>query len=372
MDAVSNDVQELYALVPRVEAALRAVPGIIGVWADRQQGGLQANVVIDRSAASRMGVSVQDIGSALNNSFSQRQISIIYGARNQYRVVLEVEPQFQRAPSDLSSVFVSARGGAQVPLNAVTRIERGLSPLAVAHQGQFPAVTFSYSVPPDIPAEEAHRRVAAAMAALRLPDTIRANQAGDLKAFNQNAGSQPLLILTAVIAVYIVLGVLYESLVHPLTIISTLPSAGLGALIALWATGMELSIIAFIAIILLIGLVMKNGIMMVDFALAAERSRGADARSAILEASLVRFRPILMTTLASILGALPLAFGSGPGSELRRPLGVAIIGGLLVSQILTLYTTPAIYVLLDKLRRRRGSGATAADGAGQKTTQLPV
>ena len=366
----SNDIQELYAAVPRVEAALRAVPGIIGVWADRQQGGLQANVVIDRAAASRLGVSVQDIGSALNNAFSQRQVSIIYGARNQYRIVLEVEPQFQRAPTDLDNVFVSARGGAQVPLTAVTRVDRGLAPLAVHHQGQFPAVTFSYSVPPDLAAEEMHRRVATAIAALRLPDTIRANQAGDLKAFAQQAGSQPLLILTAIIAVYIVLGVLYESLVHPLTIISTLPSAGLGALIALWSTGMELSIIAFIAIILLIGIVMKNGIMMVDFALGAERTQGLDARAAILEASIVRFRPILMTTLAAILGALPLAFGAGPGSELRRPLGVAIIGGLIVSQILTLYTTPAIYVLLDKLRRR-GPSQLAPAASHPKSEAAP-
>jgi multidrug efflux pump len=349
----SSDLQELYAAVPKVEAAIRAVPGIVGVWTDRQPGGLQANLVIDRAAASRMGVSVQDIGTTLNNAFSQRQISIIYTPRNQYRVVLEVEPQYQSDPTDLDNVYISARGGAQVPLSAVTRYDRSYAPLTVNHQGQFPAVTFSYSVPPDFPAEEAHRRVSTAIAALRLPDTIRANQAGDLKAFTQAAGSQALLILTAIVAVYIVLGVLYESLIHPLTIISTLPSAGLGALLALAATGMELSIVAFIAIILLIGIVMKNGIMLVDFALQMERERGVSATEAILEACVARFRPILMTTLAAILGALPLAFGSGPGSELRRPLGVAIIGGLLVSQILTLYTTPAIYILLDKLRGKR-------------------
>ncbi len=353
----SNDIQELYGVVPRVEAALRAVPGIVGAWTDRQQGGLQANVLIDRSAAARYGVSVDDVGTALNNSFSQRQVSIMYGARNQYRVVLEVEPQFQQTPSDLGNIYVTAKGGAQVPLSSVTRMQRGLAPLTVAHQGQFPSVTFSYSVPPGIPADEAHRRVATALAALRLPDSIRANQAGDLKASAQQANSQPLLILTAIVAVYIVLGVLYESLVHPLTIISTLPSAGLGALIALWANSMELSIVAFIAIILLIGIVMKNGIMLVDFALSAERTRGVAPREAILEACVVRFRPLLMTSMASILGSVPLAFGSGPGAELRRPLGVAIIGGLIVSQFLTLYTTPAIYMLLDKLRKKRGAGA---------------
>ena len=362
----SNDIQELYASVPRVEAALRKVPGIVGVWADRQQGAQQINIIIDRTAAARLGVSVRDIGTALNNSFSQRQVSIIYGPRNQYRVVLEVEPQFQRTPSDLDSVFVTARGGAQVPLAAVTRVEQGLTPQTVNHQGQFPAVTFSYNVPPGVSADEAHQRVAAAMAAVRLPYSIRSNQAGDLKAFKQQAGSQPLLIMLAIVAVYIVLGVLYESLVHPLTIISTLPSAGLGALIALHVAGMELSLVAFIAIILLIGIVMKNGIMMVDFALSAERERGLDARAAILEASIVRFRPILMTTLAAILGAIPLAFGSGPGAELRRPLGVAIIGGLAVSQVLTLYTTLAIYILLDKLRRRRSSRRAELDLPGNR------
>jgi multidrug efflux pump len=315
---------------------------------------LQANISIDRKAASRLGVRIQDIDNALNDAFSQRQISTIYGPRNQYRVILEVDAKFQRDPTDLTHVFVPGNGRAQVPLSAVAKVERGIAPLVVNHQGQFPSVTITYNIAPGSTIEEATGALEQAVAEMHLPDVVRADFSGDVKAFKQSVGAQPLLLLAALIAVYIVLGVLYESLAHPLTIISTLPSAGLGALLALQVFNTELTVIAFIGIILLIGIVKKNGIMMVDFALEGERRRGLSPERAIHEACLERFRPILMTTMAAMLGALPLVIASGPGSELRRPLGITIIGGLLVSQMLTLYPTPVIYLLLDKLHRKLG------------------
>jgi multidrug efflux pump len=348
----SPEIDELYEWVPKVLDKLREVPEIVDVNNDREQGALQASVTIDRMTAARLGVDIQDIDNALNNAFAQRQVSTIYTARNQYRIILEVDPRFQRELADMDRVFVPGRGDTQVPLTTVIKIERKLAPLVVNHQGPFPAVTFSYNLPPDVPLEEATQAIRQAVAELHMPDSIRVEAAGDAKAFAQQANTQPLLILAALIAVYIVLGVLYESLAHPLTIISTLPSAGLGALIALRLAGMELSVIALIGIILLIGIVKKNGIMLVDFALEGERQRGLSSEQAIHEACLERFRPILMTTLAALLGAIPLAIAAGPGSELRRPLGIAIIGGLLVSQALTLYTTPIIYLMLDRLHRR--------------------
>ncbi|HEY6994631.1 MAG TPA: efflux RND transporter permease subunit, partial [Xanthobacteraceae bacterium] len=346
------DYNELVAWAPRVLAKMQTVPGLVDVSTDREQGGLEVNIAIDRVAASRLGVRVQDIANALNNAYAQRQISTLYTRRNQYRVVLEIDPQYQRDPTDLTRIYVSGANNTQVPLTAVTKITRGLSPLVVNHQGQFPAITISFGVDENTPIAEATRRVDRAVAELHLPDTLHAEYAGDARAFRQSIGAQPLLILAALIAVYIVLGVLYESLAHPLTIISTLPSAGLGALLALQIFNTELSLIAFIGIILLIGIVKKNGIMMVDFALEGERKRGLTPERAIFEACLERFRPIMMTTLAAMLGAVPLVIATGPGSELRRPLGITIVGGLLVSQLLTLYTTPVIYLLLDKLHRR--------------------
>jgi multidrug efflux pump len=346
------DYQELIRWAPIIADRLQKVPEIVDVSSDRQQGGLQVNVHVDRIAASRLGVRAQDIQSALNNAFAQRQVSVLYTQRNQYRVILEIDPQYQRDPNDLDRIYVPGANNVQVPLSAVTRIERGLQPLVINHQGQFPAVTISFALAPNVTIDQATRAIDRVVAELQVPDTLRAEFAGDARAYRQSIGAQPLLILAALFAVYIVLGVLYESLAHPLTIISTLPSAGLGALLALQLFQTELSLIAFIGIILLIGIVKKNGIILVDFALEAERNRGLEPEQAIYEACLERFRPILMTTMAALLGALPLVLGSGPGSELRRPLGITIVGGLIVSQMLTLYTTPVIYLLLDRLHRR--------------------
>jgi multidrug efflux pump subunit AcrB len=361
----SSDLDELLKWVPRAVERVKTVPGVVDVSTDREQGGFQLNVSIDRAAASRLGVRAQDIDAALANAYAQRQVSTIYTQRNQYRVILEVDPQYQKDPNDLSAIYVSGSGGRQIPLSNVARFERGIAPLVINHQGQFPAVTISFGLRAGESIEEATYAVQQAVADMRMPDAIQAEFAGDAKAFAQSAGAQPLLVLAALVAVYLVLGVLYESLAHPLTIISTLPSAGLGALLALKLYGMELTIIAFIGIILLIGIVKKNGIMLVDFALDAERNRGLPPDKAIYEACLERFRPILMTTMAALLGAVPLVIASGPGSELRRPLGITIIGGLIVSQILTLYTTPVIYLLLDKLHRKLG-------GRGPQTQEAKV
>jgi hydrophobe/amphiphile efflux-1 (HAE1) family protein len=352
----SSDIDALQAWVPKVVERVKTLPDLTDVNTDREQGGLQADIKIDREAAARLRVRIQDISNALNNAFSQRQVSTIYTQRNQYRVILEVDKKYQRDPTDLAYLYVPGNGNEQVALSSVASVTRGIAPLVVNHQGLFPSVTITYNIKAGVPIEEATAALSQAVAELHMPDEIRADFAGDVKAFRQATSAQPLLLLAALIAVYIVLGILYESLVHPLTIISTLPSAGLGALLALQLAGTELTVIAFIGIILLVGIVKKNGIMMVDFAIEAERHRGLSAAAAIHEACLARFRPILMTTLAALLGAVPLIIATGPGSELRRPLGITIIGGLLVSQILTLYTTPVIYLWLDKLHHRLGGG----------------
>jgi hydrophobe/amphiphile efflux-1 (HAE1) family protein len=346
------DYQEMAQWAPRVYDALRVLPELVDVSTDRDRSGLQVNVLSDRVAAARLGVRIQDVDTALNNAFGQRQIAVLYSPRNQYRVILEIDPQFQRDPNDLSRVYVPGAGGVQVPLSAVTTIRRGLQPLVVNHQGQYPSATISFSLPEDVSIDEATAAVDRAIAELHIPESLHAEFQGDARAYRQTIGAQPLLIVAALLAVYIVLGVLYESLAHPLTIISTLPSAGLGALLALQLFGTDLSLIAFIGIILLIGIVKKNGIMMIDFALEGERKHGLPPEQAIFEACRERFRPIMMTTMAAFLGALPLVIASGQGSELRRPLGITIVGGLLVSQALTLYTTPVIYLLLDRLHRR--------------------
>jgi multidrug efflux pump len=356
----STDLDLLQKWAPIVGKRMETVEGITDVSSDRDPGGLQLTLSIDRQRASALGVRVQDIDNGLNNAFSQRQISIVYTQRNQYMVVLEIDPKFQSDPSGLEHVFVAGANGTQVPLSAVVHYQRGLSPLAVFHSQSVPSTTASFNLLPGVPLQVATSNIQRAVEELHMPEGIRGSFDGNAGDFNKSSGRQPLLILGALVAMYIVLGVLYESLAHPLTIISTLPSAGLGALLALQVTNTPLTVIAFVGIILLIGIVKKNGIMMVDFALDAERNRGLSSAEAIFEACSVRFRPILMTTMAALFAGIPLVIASGPGTELRRPLGITIIGGLFVSQILTLYTTPVIYLLIDRLRRRGEPAAVAA------------
>ncbi|MBV9738606.1 MAG: efflux RND transporter permease subunit [Hyphomicrobiales bacterium] len=349
---------ELVEWFPKVLERIRKVPGLVDVASDREKGGLEANVVIDRDAASRLGVAIQDIDNALGDAYAQRQVSTIFSQRNQYRVVLEVTPSRSRDPSDFADLYVPGRNHVAVPLSSVAHVERTSAPLVVNHEGQFPSITITYNLPPNAPAGSATDAIQKAVDDMHLPAGLHAEFAGDAKAIADNSSGQGVLILVALLAVYIVLGVLYESLVHPVTIISTLPSAGLGALIAINVAGLDLTVIAFIGIILLIGIVKKNGIMLVDFAIHAERVRGLRPSESILEACIERFRPILMTTLAALFGAIPLAIATGAGAELRRPLGITIVGGLILSQALTLYTTPVIYLQMARLSRffrRRGS-----------------
>ncbi len=349
----STDLQALAEWGPRVLDAVKRVPGIADVTSDSEPGGPQAQLNVDRVKAAQLGVSMTAIDSALNNAFSERQISTIYGDRNQYKVILEFDPALQRELADLSRVYVTSARGGEIPLSSIATVGTTAAPLEVNHQDQFPSVTVSFNLTEGTTLDNALTDVLDTIARLHLPDSIRVQPAGDALSQAQQSWQQPLLILAALITVYIVLGILYEDLVHPLTILSTLPSASFGALLVLHAAGMEFSLIALIGMILLIGIVKKNGIMMVDFALEAERKLGLPSREAIRRACHDRFRPILMTTLAAMLGALPLVMSSGPGSELRQPLGLTIIGGLAVSQLLTVYTTPVIYLLLDGLRRKK-------------------
>jgi multidrug efflux pump len=344
------DLRELTTWAPRLLRQLRTVPLLRDLSSDQFNHGLQATVVIDRDTASRLGVSPQAIDDTLYDAFGQRQVSTMYLQMNQRHVVLEVLPQFKEDPEGLKSIYVRSANGSDVPLSAFTHFERTNTPLAINHQGQFPAVTLSFNLVPGVALGQATAAIEAAKREIGLPASIHADFAGTAAAFRASLANEPLLILAALLTVYVTLGVLYESTVHPITILSTLPSAGVGALLALLVTGTEFTVIALVGVILLVGIVKKNAIMMIDFALDAERREGLTSQEAIHRASLLRFRPIMMTTMAALLGSLPLALGTGTGSELRRPLGISIVGGLLVSQLLTLFTTPVVYLVFERVQ----------------------
>ena len=357
-----ESIDDLNTWTPRLEQRFRAMKEIADVNSDQQNKGLQTYLTIDRATASRFGITPLLIDQTLSDAFSQRQVSVMYTTLNQYYVVMEADPEYWRRPQQLSSLYVKAPGGAQVPISALCTYESRPALLAVNHQQEFPSSTISFNLPPGMALGTAAQAIEQTTNSMGIPTSIHMGFAGTAQAFQASLSDEPLLLLAALIAVYLVLGILYESLVHPLTIISTLPSAGVGALLAMIVTGTELGVIGVIGIILLIGLVKKNGIMMVDFALSAQRSGSKTPRDAIFSACLLRFRPIMMTTMAALLAALPLALGTGAGSELRRPLGIAIIGGLIISQMLTLFTTPVIYLYLDRAktafsRKRRGRDA---------------
>jgi multidrug efflux pump len=347
-----TDAAELNEWTNRIVEKLRTLPQLRDVATDQQNGGLRADLVIDRDTASRFGILPQAIDDTLYDAFGQRQVSTIFTQLNQYHVVLEVGSQFQQDPTDLSHIYVKSSTGTQVPLSSFSHFETTNTPLAINHQGQFPVVTISFNLAPGESLGNATKAIAQVERDLGMPASIHPSFQGTAAAFQNSLASEPWLILAALVTVYIVLGVLYESYIHPVTILSTLPSAGVGAILALILTRNDLTVVALIGIILLFGIVKKNAIMMIDFALVAERNEGKPAEEAIYQASLLRFRPIMMTTMAALLGAVPLAFGHGTGSELRHPLGITIIGGLLLSQLFTLYTTPVIYIWFDKLAQR--------------------
>jgi multidrug efflux pump len=345
-----ENLNELNSWAPRLLQKLRILRELRDVNTDQQDRGLEETVIIDRDTASRLGVSPQAIDNALYDAFGQRQVSTIYQQLNQYHVVMEVDPQYQQSPAALDAVYVGSSNGSMIPLSAIAHFGPSNTSLAVAHQGQFPATTISFNLAPNISLGQATQVIEQAKNEIQFPATIHGSFQGTAAAYQEARANQPVLIATALLTVYIVLGILYESYIHPITILSTLPSAGVGALLALLVTHRELNVMGLIGIILLIGIVKKNAIMMIDFALDAERREGKAPQDAIFEACMLRFRPILMTTMAALLGALPLAIGTGVGSELRQPLGITIVGGLILSQALTLFTTPVVYLYMDRLR----------------------
>jgi multidrug efflux pump len=366
----SANLDDLNNFAPRLLAKLRALPELRDQNSDQQDKGLQAKLVVDRDTASRMGITAQTLDNALYDAFGQRQVSTMYRPLNQYHVVMEVAPQFQQTPEALQNIYLRSPTGTPVPLAAFTHYEPSNTPLSVSHQGQVPSVTISFNLAPGVSLGQATQAIENAQRTIGFPPTIQASFQGTAAAFQDSLSSQKILILTALLTVYIVLGMLYESYIHPITILSTIPSAGVGALLALLLTHNELNVIGMIGIILLIGLVKKNAIMMIDVALDVERTQGKKSADAIYDACILRFRPIMMTTMAALLGGLPLALGTGTGSELHRPLGITIVGGLIVSQMLTLFTTPVVYVYLDRLRLalRGGEEETAASSP---VTQRP-
>jgi multidrug efflux pump len=349
------DSEELATWAPKLVDELRSERGMKDVASDQETSGLQVSLTIDRDTASRLAISPQVIDDTLYDAFGQRQVSIIFTQLNLYRVIIEVKPGMAMNADALKQIFVRSASGAPVPLSAIVHMARTTAPLAINHQGQFPSVTISFNLAEGASLGDAVKSLQDATNRIGMPSSVHADFVGAAQAFNSSLASEPMLIVAAIVTVYIVLGVLYESYIHPITIISTLPSAGVGALLALYVCRTDFSVIALIGIVLLIGIVKKNAIMMIDFALEAERDHGMTPEQAIHQACLLRFRPIMMTTMAALLGGLPLAVGTGMGSELRRPLGITIVGGLIISQVLTLYTTPVVYLYMDRLGKWLGA-----------------